>query len=78
MLIYLGIIYISQVQQLHRTETALLKITNGLLLAADSGSLSMLLLVDLTATFGTVSHNILLDKYASLTVPLIPFCLFLC
>lgn len=43
----------------HCTEYALVKITNGLLLATDEGYISMLVFLDLSAAFDTMNQKIL-------------------
>uniref|UniRef100_A0A3B3I0Q0 Reverse transcriptase domain-containing protein n=1 Tax=Oryzias latipes TaxID=8090 RepID=A0A3B3I0Q0_ORYLA len=57
---------------LHSTETALFKISNDILLAADSGLFSILLLLDLSSAFNTISHTIILDRLSAIGVTNIP------
>ena len=45
----------------HSTETVLLKICNDALVAVDSGMVSLIVLLDMSAAFDTVSHQKLLD-----------------
>ena len=49
-------------------EIALVKITKNLIDAADSGLLSILILLNLSATFSTISHQLLMDRLASIGV----------
>ncbi len=46
----------------HCTETALLRVSNDIFRGVDSGSCVVLLLLDLTAAFDTVDHNILVAR----------------
>ena len=49
----------------YSTESALLRIQNDLLLAIDQQKVSALVLLDLSAAFDTIDHNILLTRLSS-------------
>ena len=53
--------YHSAYRKNHSTETAVLKIVSDALLAADRGDVTHLGLLDLSAAFDTVEHDILID-----------------
>ena len=46
----------------HSTESALLKVKNDILLNMDAQKVTLLVLLDLSAAFDTVRHDILLDR----------------
>ncbi len=55
-------VFQSGFKTLHSTESALLKVVNNILLATDTGDCVILVLLDLTAAFDTVDHEILISR----------------
>ena len=49
----------SSYRQFHSTETALIKVMNDILLKMNSQHVTMLILLDLSAPFDTIDHQIL-------------------
>ena len=52
----------SAYHQFHSTVTAIMKVYNDLLLAADNGDVSVLCLLDLTAAFDIIDHDLMMLK----------------
>ena len=52
----------SAYKPLHSTETLLTKISNDILINGNNGDLTMLVLLDLSAAFDTIDHDILLER----------------
>lgn len=47
---------------MHSTETALLKVTNDIMMAADDRRCSLMVLLDLHSAFYIIDHSILLNR----------------
>jgi hypothetical protein len=52
----------SAYKRFHSTETALLKVQNDILIAINNQKCVVLLLLDMSAAFDTVDHEILLER----------------
>jgi len=52
----------SAYRPLHSTETALLRVLNDMLISVDEGKGVILVLLDLSAAFDTIDHDILIDR----------------
>ena len=52
----------SAYKEKHSTETALIKVQNEILSALGAGSSAILLMLDLSVTFDTIDHDILLSR----------------
>ena len=52
----------SAYREKHSTESALLRIMNDILRSIDSGSVTILTMLDLSAAFDTIDHSILLNR----------------
>ena len=55
-------------RKLHSTETALLCVTDDLLLAMDNKKVSVVVLLDMSKAFDSISHTVLLQKLQALGV----------
>ena len=54
--------YFRQLSRHHSTETAVLKVVSDIRMAIDRGNVAILLLLDMSAAFDTVGHNILIER----------------
>ena len=52
----------------HSTETALIKVQNDILSALDAGSSAIWLMLDLSAAFDTIDHDIFLSRLCNVYV----------
>lgn len=52
----------------HSTETALLRVVNDILLSMDSGLINILMLLDLSAAFDTVCHELLISRLSDIGI----------
>ena len=55
----------SAYRKYHSTEIALLKVDNDILIEMDSQHLTLLVLLELSAAFDTVDHDVLLNRLST-------------
>ena len=55
----------SAYRQFHSTETAMLRVVNDLLLALDKGNEAVLILLDYSSAFDTITHSIFFERLQS-------------
>jgi len=53
----------SQVSQNHSIESALLKVSSDILMLANSGQYTVLILLDLSSAFDTLDHTGLINRF---------------
>ncbi len=58
----IGEVFQSGFKKKHSTESALLRVFSDIFMATDSGDVTLLLLLDLTAAFDTINHQILISR----------------
>ena len=52
----------STYKEFHFKETALLKVHNGITFSIDQGKVTIFTLLDLSASFDTIDHNVLIER----------------
>ena len=55
-------IFQSSYKEFHSTETALIRIQSDIMTALDKNECVLLIILDLSAAFDTIDHDILLDR----------------
>lgn len=50
----------------HSTETALIRVSSDIMMAADSGEYTLLVLLDLSSAFHTVDHSVMMNRLKEL------------
>lgn len=57
----------------HSTETALLKVSNDIMMSADYGEHTVLVLLDLSSAFDTVNHDITISRLRGVSGTVLQF-----